>query len=122
MTDTTTPLRNGTVTAPPQPCCPVCNATLSPGRSKRYCSDRCRQTGWRRRNQAGQPPEPPPPPEPRSRRTNTIYECPVCDGRYLEEQRCPDCNTFCVRLGRGGTCPGCDDLITIDELLLGGPS
>ncbi len=29
-----------------------------------------------------------------------------------------DCNTFCTKIGTGGTCPSCDEPITLDELLL----
>jgi len=24
----------------------------------------------------------------------TVYECPDCAARYLNERRCPDCNLF----------------------------
>ena len=45
-----------------------------------------------------------------------IYECPDC-GERLTERRCPDCNLFTRRIGTGGICPDCGDIITIDELL-----
>jgi hypothetical protein len=35
----------------------------------------------------------------------------------LGQQRCEDCNTFCTRLGTGGLCPCCQEVITLDELL-----
>ena len=35
---------------------------------------------------------------------------------YLSEQWCPDCSRPCQRLGAGGTCPCCEEMITIEEL------
>jgi predicted RNA-binding Zn-ribbon protein involved in translation (DUF1610 family) len=45
-----------------------------------------------------------------------IYQCPDCGERIIGERRCPDCNLFTRRIGTGGTCPACDEIITIDEL------
>jgi hypothetical protein len=45
-----------------------------------------------------------------------VYECDACDRRQLGEQRCA-CGLFMRKIGHGGPCPGCDDIITIDELL-----
>lgn len=45
-----------------------------------------------------------------------VFECPACGERFVEENRCPDCHLFCRRLGRGGTCPGCGEITTVDEL------
>ena len=47
----------------------------------------------------------------------TVYECPICEARFLGEQRCPDCHVFCRRLGPGGSCPHCDDPVTLTDLL-----
>ena len=44
-----------------------------------------------------------------------IYECPDCGERQFQ-RRCPDCNLFTRRLGRGGRCPHCDEPLTLDEL------
>jgi len=44
-----------------------------------------------------------------------VYECPGCGERLLE-RRCPDCNVFCRRLGVGGCCPGCGEMVTVEEL------
>jgi len=44
-----------------------------------------------------------------------IYQCPECDER-MPDRRCPDCNLFTRRLGPGGPCPSCDDLILTTEL------
>jgi hypothetical protein len=50
-------------------------------------------------------------------REQTVYECPVCQTRFLGEQRCPDCHRFCRALGLGGACPDCDTLLLVTELL-----
>ena len=94
--------------------CGVCGAPNPAGRPRRTCSDACRQAAWRRRRQ----PEPAPTvPAGRSRLDGTIYTCPSCEQRYLATQWCQDCQQPCRRLSRGGTCPECDELITIEELL-----
>ncbi len=46
----------------------------------------------------------------------TVYECPDCETRYLDERRCPDCNLFCRRIDHGGTCPHCEEPVTIKDL------
>jgi hypothetical protein len=51
----------------------------------------------------------------------TIYQCPVCDTRYLGEQWCPDCQRFCRRLGPGGPCPQCDEPVAFSDLLPAAP-
>ena len=48
---------------------------------------------------------------------DTVYECPQCQARYLGSQRCEDCNTWCRRLGPGGPCPHCDDLVAVTDLV-----
>jgi Zn ribbon nucleic-acid-binding protein len=52
----------------------------------------------------------------------TLYQCPECETRYLAEQWCPDCSQPCRRLGTGGSCPSCQELITITELTDGSVS
>ncbi len=44
-----------------------------------------------------------------------VYECPSC-GERLTERRCGDCNVFARRLGHGGRCPGCDEVVLVAEL------
>jgi len=34
-----------------------------------------------------------------------VYICPICQTRYLGQQYCPDCHTFCEGAGPGGCCP-----------------
>ena len=53
----------------------------------------------------------------RPSRDHVVYECAGCETRYVGEQRCPECNLFACRLGPGGYCPGCSDIVTVDELL-----
>ncbi len=108
-------LRDASVTAS----CGLCGRSLPPGRSsQRWCSPACRQMAYRRRHQ----PEVPQlgRPEARSRRTGTVYACPVCDQRYLGFQYCSECSTFCVGLGPGGPCPHSAEQLTVAELLAGG--
>ena len=48
---------------------------------------------------------------------HTVYECPDCGERLLGERRCDDCGRFCRALGLGGTCPDCDAVILLGDLL-----
>lgn len=89
--------------------CPVCTESFEPAGRQRFCSTECRQSAWRRSRRA--------PVEPVVTRSDTVYECPDCDARYLGEQRCEDCNTWCRRIGPGGSCPCCDEPVAIADLL-----
>ena len=44
-----------------------------------------------------------------------VYECPSCEERVVG-RRCPECNVFCRRLGPGGGCPACCEIVLADEL------
>jgi hypothetical protein len=94
--------------------CPVCGQPFRPAGRQRVCSAACRQAAWRRRRMAPEPSAPL-----RAPRVATIYECPSCDTRYLGEQRCAECGTFCRKLGPGGPCPHCDEPVLLADLLLG---
>ncbi len=107
------PSRNDCVT----PRCLACDGPLPPGRPRRTCSDACRQAAWRRRHHAAEPLHELP--RARPAKPVTVYECPECGTRVLGEQRCDECRTFMRKLGRGGTCPCCDEPVTVDELLDG---
>jgi hypothetical protein len=102
------PCRNDGVTMP----CPRCTRPFTPIGRQRYCSAACRQATWRRRHV---PPLPDLPP--RVPRSETVYECPSCGARFLGEQRCPDCQQFCRRIGPGGACPHCDEPVALADLL-----
>lgn len=91
--------------------CPTCGSQFPASGRRRYCSGACRQTAWRRRQAS--------PPETTTTITphqSTVYECPACATRYLDDRRCPDCNLFCRRLGPGGHCPHCDEPVTLTDL------
>jgi len=59
---------------------------------------------------------------PRRLQLGTVYECPDCEARYLDERRCPDCQLFCRRIDAGGYCPHCDDPVAISDLAQAPPS
>ena len=109
--NTQTPPSDVSVTAPG---CAACGAPLPAGRSRRFCSPACRQAAFRRRHQSAAAQNPLQPR--RSRLEGTIYQCPECETRYLSEQWCPDCSRPCQRLGVGGICPCCEEVITVEEL------
>lgn len=102
------PSRNDSVTI----ACPVCGTCFCPVGRRRFCSDACRQAAWRRRH-----PTPLPVLPVRQPRATIIYECPLCETRYLGQQRCPDCQRFCRRLGSGGSCPHCEEPVAIADLI-----
>lgn len=107
------PSRNANVTARE---CAVCAGPLpAAGRTRRWCSNACRQAAFRARH--SQPVSPPALPAKTARRPHTIYQCPDCETRLLGTQQCPDCGTFMTRIGLGGLSPCCDEPITFEELL-----
>jgi len=89
--------------------CGVCGSAFDRAGRQRFCSTTCRQAAWRRRRLA--------PVEPVVTRSATVYECPDCDARYLGDQRCDECNTWCRRVGPGGTCPCCDEPVAVADLV-----
>jgi len=106
----------------PSSTCPVCQQPLVSTRA-RYCSAACRQHAFRLRH----PPAARAAPAPtavvatmrrqRALVTHTAYACPRCNERRLGERRCPDCNVFCRAVGLGGTCPDCDAVILLVDLV-----
>lgn len=108
------PSRDDSVTT--QPSCASCSSPLPTARGRqRYCNPACRQRAYRMRH--GRPDDVVLEPA-RPRRSSSVYQCPDCDTRYVGQQRCEDCNLFCIRLGTGGACPCCEEPLTVDELLL----
>jgi endogenous inhibitor of DNA gyrase (YacG/DUF329 family) len=93
--------------------CPICQRAVPRVGRRRFCSDACRQAAWRAR----QPVAPALPIPRRSPRPATIYECPACETRFLGEQYCPDCRTFCRRVGPGGACPHCSEPVAVGDLV-----
>lgn len=47
----------------------------------------------------------------------TVYQCTSCEERYLEQRRRPSCNLMCRKIGLGGCCAACDELLTISDLI-----
>ena len=108
MTRAGTPSRDDGVTM----ACLLCgDAFVRVGR-QRFCSDACRATAWRRRHARPVVAVPT-----ATRRSMTVYACDGCGVRAVGEQRCDDCSTFMRRVGPGGTCPHCDEPVTVAELL-----
>jgi hypothetical protein len=94
--------------------CPACGREFQPRGRQRWCSDACRQKAFRRR-EASAATQPPPMTSPPSR-DFIVYLCPACEQRYLGAQYCPDCQTFCRRVGPGGLCPHCDEPVAHVDL------
>ena len=103
----------------PNRSCPVCGAAFHTTSRGVYCSQACRQHAYRTRRLPPIEPTKLVPSFTRRRRPvqQTIYECPACETRYLGTRRCPDCNLMCRRLGLGGPCQHCDELLLVAELL-----
>jgi hypothetical protein len=101
--------------------CSVCQVGHVSARA-RYCSTACKQHAYRLRHPSLAPPALDAVTTDLRRRqalvAHTIYECPSCETRSLAERRCPDCHLFCRRLGLGGPCPHCDDLVLAAEILV----
>jgi hypothetical protein len=113
------PSRDDSVTT-----CPTCHQALGVvvGR-QRYCSAACRQRAYRSRhphhgNGAARVVSGAVIDATKATAATVVSQCPECDERSLGVQRCTDCNTFTTRIGAGGTCPCCDEIITLDELTL----
>ena len=69
-----------------------CGRAFVSDRRRIWCSDACRQRGFRLRRQ---PADAAPLMLPRRLpKAVIVYICPECDTRYLGVQRCEDCGTF----------------------------
>ena len=97
--------------------CPACGQPFPRAGRRRWCSDACRQAGWRRRHQPPPSAAHAPVPAPGNARDHTIYQCGECDQRYPGEQWCHDCSRPCRRIGPGGPCPHCGEPIAISDLI-----
>lgn len=115
-----TPVRDASRDGSERPRCPICSNPLPSSRAH-FCSAACRQRAFRLRHtnrsvsDAGHLRE-----ILRRRRalvTQTVYVCPSCDERFVGLRRCPECRLFCRALGLGGTCPECDQVILLADLL-----
>lgn len=105
------PSRHDAVTMTP----PVCEQSFSRRGRQRFCSDACRAAAYRRRRE--QRPASLAVARSRPRRPITVYECDTCGARAIGEQRCADCMTFMRKVGIGGSCPNCDEPMSVAELV-----
>jgi hypothetical protein len=100
--------------------CPVCQTGTVSSRA-RYCSAACKQRAYRLRHTTAAPVDlaalTAAARRQQPRAAPLVYECPACQARLLAERRCPDCHLFCRRLGLGGLCPHCDEVVTLAEVL-----
>lgn len=98
--------------------CPVCGDHFEPSGRRKFCSDTCRRRAWKRQHRKSQLQVPLPTPG-QPRKPISIYECDDCGNRSLGDQRCADCRTFMRRVGFGGCCPHCDELVAVTDLFDG---
>ena len=114
---TDTPMREGSRDG--QGGCVMCGGDL-PSRRAKYCTRAHQQRSYRLRHQT------PTPDLTLVRRAlqrrkaliaHTIYECGGCGERFVGLRRCESCNLFCGAVGLGGSCPECDSLVLLDDLL-----
>jgi len=110
-----TPLRNDSPPADQQRACGACGCGFPARGRKAYCSDACRQRGFRLRRRPAD--ELPLGFARRLPKTAIVYQCPECDARLLGQQRCEECGVFGRRLGPGGPCPHCNEVVAISDLL-----
>jgi hypothetical protein len=101
--------------------CPVCGATPRSSRSV-YCEKAaCKQRAYRLRHQSQAPVDTAVLRKQLQRKSllvdHTVYECPSCQERFLGERRCPDCHLFARAVGLGGSCPDCETVILLADLL-----
>jgi len=101
--------------------CPVCTRTVPIDGRGIYCTPKCRQRAYRlRHSRSSRPTLTDIAAELRREQrliAQTVYECPSCQERFLGERRCGDCNQWCRKIELGGQCSGCDDVMTVSELV-----
>lgn len=101
--------------------CPICGRTFPIDGRGTYCTPKCRQRAYRlRQRQANRPTFIDLTQMLRREQrliAQTVYECTSCQERFLGVHRCGECNLMCRKVGVGGECPGCAELVTLSELL-----
>ena len=106
---------------PPFGVCPVCGDTFPIDGRGIYCTPKCRQRAYRlRHRQTSRPTVTHLAAQLRREQrliAQTVYECPSCQERFLGERRCHECNQWCRNVGLGGICSGCDDVLTVSDLI-----
>jgi hypothetical protein len=106
---------------PPLGVCPVCTGTFPIDGRGIYCTPKCRQRAYRLRHYQANIPT-------RIQLTarlrreqrllaQTVYKCSSCQDRFLGDRRCSDCNLWCRKVGLGGQCSGCDEVLTVSDLI-----
>jgi ribosomal protein L32 len=100
--------------------CPVCGGTPPSSRSV-YCKPACKQLAYRLRHQPLATLDPVVLRKQLQRQrvlvAHMIYECSSCGERFLGERRCPDCHLYGRSVGLGGSCPDCEAVILLADLL-----
>ncbi len=101
--------------------CPACGGTPPSTRSV-YCTPACKQLAYRLRRRALHSTVDPAflRKELQRRRllvAHTVYECSRCGERLIGERRCGDCNLYARSIGLGGSCPDCETVILLADLL-----
>ena len=113
--------RNAPANSPPARTCLVCGKPFPRSGRALYCSPACRLRAFRLRHLQDQEVLRLEAAQPLRRRarllSHSVYECPRCEDRYLGLRRCPDCNLMCRRLGLGGECPHCAELVLVADLV-----
>ncbi len=106
---------------PPLGVCPVCTDTFPIDGRGIYCTPKCRQRAYRlRHRQLNRPTLTDLAATLRREQrliAQTVYECPSCQERFLGARRCDDCNLWCRKVGLGGQCSGCDDILSVSDLI-----
>ncbi len=101
--------------------CPVCGDTPRSSRSIYSEKPACKQRAYRLRQQPQAAVDPAVLRKQLQRQrllvAHTVYECPRCSERSLGERRCSDCNLYGRSVGIGGTCPDCDAVILLADLI-----
>jgi DNA-directed RNA polymerase subunit RPC12/RpoP len=101
--------------------CPACGSTPPSTRSV-YCTPACKQLAYRLRRRTLHSTVDPVflRKELQRRRVlvaHTVYECSRCGERLLGERRCGDRHLYARSIGLGGSCPDCDTVILLADLL-----
>ena len=101
--------------------CPACGGTPPSTRSV-YCTPACKQLAYRlRRRTLHSTADPAILRKDLQRQqlqvAHTVYECSRCGERFLGERRCGDCNLYARSIGLGGSCPDCETVILLADLL-----
>jgi hypothetical protein len=101
--------------------CPVDGTKFQPVGRGRFCKPRCRQQAFRFRSRQADTATLADVTDQLRREhrliAQTVYECSSCQERLLGERRCSSCNLWCRKVGIGGECNGCGEIVTISELL-----